>query len=154
MSRKTDWTAIKTEYVTGNISTRELAKKRKVSYAQLAEKCRKEKWTEARKKAQSKTIAKAEQKITDKTAKTIAETVDITAEAKKVLHQIALNMARKIDEAMAGCTLEELARKGLRSRELTGAAKDIEEILHIDGAEETDKGVTVVIEEGQKTFAE
>lgn len=57
--KKPNWTKIQTEYVTGRISQRDLAKKHGVSYSVLAARCRDEGWVALRQEHRSKTVAKA-----------------------------------------------------------------------------------------------
>ena len=74
--RKIDWDAIKTEYVTTEINQRDLSKKYKVNVRDLADRCRKEKWVEQRKKNRAKAFEKAEQKAVNKRADELAGVLD------------------------------------------------------------------------------
>ena len=69
MARKVNWEKIKTEYITGDISQRKLAKEYGISVNVLAKRCASEKWVEARQKSREKVIAKAVQKAEAKQAK-------------------------------------------------------------------------------------
>lgn len=62
-ARKPNWARIQAEYVTGQISQRELAKKHGVSYGVLAARCRDEGWVAQRSEYRSETVAKAVEKI-------------------------------------------------------------------------------------------
>ena len=60
-----DWVSIKTEYITTQISTRDLANKYGVKYATLRDRSAKEKWSELRAAHVSRTVAKTEQKTAE-----------------------------------------------------------------------------------------
>lgn len=62
MAKKVDWRKIKKEYVTTDISQRELSQKYSVSSSQIANHSKKEKWVEKRKQYQSKVYAKSVEK--------------------------------------------------------------------------------------------
>lgn len=54
-----DWSAIKTEYVSGKATYRELAKKYGVSFSTLQKRAKEEKWSEGRKKYRDRVVTKA-----------------------------------------------------------------------------------------------
>lgn len=81
--RKPNWEKIQTEYVTGRISQRDLAKKHGVGYGFLAQKCRDEGWVALRKEHQRKTVAMACDLIAEKQADQTAEL--LTQAAKDLL---------------------------------------------------------------------
>lgn len=66
MAKKTDWKKIQKEYVTTKISQREIARKYKVSSAQIANHSKKENWVEKRKQYQSRVYAKSVKKQEEK----------------------------------------------------------------------------------------
>ena len=71
-----DWLKIKTEYINGAISLRNLATKSGVSYSQLAKKAANEKWSEQRESQritiESETNQKAVEKISDSESECMA----------------------------------------------------------------------------------
>lgn len=83
---KIRWSKIKTEYITSSISQRKLAEKHGVSYSVLAQKCRDEGWVALRKAHQGKTVAKAVEKIGDRQAEQMAES--LTAAAGELLAMV------------------------------------------------------------------
>lgn len=115
-----NWDAIKTEYLTTDTSYRKLAKKHGVSQQTLTHRAIKEKWVEQRQryksKVEAKTLAKAEQKASD---------------YKSELYEIAFAMAAKLRETAENHTVDELLSIGLKPRDITGALKDIGDVLHV-----------------------
>ena len=63
-----DWDAIKQEYISTNISQRELAEKYGVSVSSLGKKCASEGWSGLRKKFRKKVEKKTMEKISRKKA--------------------------------------------------------------------------------------
>lgn len=74
--RKIDWDAIKTEYVTTDISQRALIEKYKVNNVDLAKHSKNEKWVEERKKYKAKATSKAIAKSCNKRANELAGILD------------------------------------------------------------------------------
>ena len=72
-TKKPDWSAIRAEYITGNISYRDLAKKHKVSFKTLSDKAKAEKWVDDRDKARDKAATETIQKAAQKTADAAAQ---------------------------------------------------------------------------------
>jgi uncharacterized protein YjcR len=62
---KTDWIAVKTEYITTRMSYRELADKWSVSFRTLADRAKRENWTGEREAYRNKTVSKTVQKLAD-----------------------------------------------------------------------------------------
>lgn len=86
-----DWDSIRQEYISTNISTKELAKKHKVRLATLSEKCSKEKWVARRKEYKQKLSEKTSDKLCSKMAAKKAdefmEILDLTGLAQKKLRE-------------------------------------------------------------------
>ena len=78
---KTDWNAIKAEYICGNSSQRELAEKYGVSPAYLMKRANKEHWKQDRDKAVKKGFEKGQQKAAD----AIADNATIAARIRTKL---------------------------------------------------------------------
>lgn len=74
--RKIDWDAIKTEYVTTDISQRALIKKYKVNNVDLAKHSKNEEWVKLRKKYKARATSKAIAKSCDKRANELAKVLD------------------------------------------------------------------------------
>lgn len=64
--RKIDWDAIKTEYVTSDISQRKLAEKYKLDLKSIERHCKEEQWVNARKECKAKVMAKTTAKFINK----------------------------------------------------------------------------------------
>lgn len=83
--RKIDWDAIKTEYVTGDISIQGLMKKYKISKGELSKHSKEEKWVDARKKYRMRAVTKAVTKSCNKRAKELEGLTDIAYNLKSTL---------------------------------------------------------------------
>lgn len=118
MAGKTpDWDAIKNEYITTRISQRALAAKHGVSYNTMRKRAEPGRWKEERekyyRKANAKALAKAESKA---------------AEYKNRIYDLANKMAEQLEELIYS---EGVGVGGLKPRDLTGALKDIADILDV-----------------------
>lgn len=98
----TTWYEIKTEYINGNISLRELAKKVGVSYSQIAKVAAAEKWTESRGNQriilEAETNQKAKEKITDALAETYAREATVEAESRILAKELTLQLLRNVKD--------------------------------------------------------
>ena len=119
-----DWALIKREYITTNASQKALAEKHGVKYSRLRQVSAVEKWSAERNKYR----AKAEQKSIEKAS-------DRVAEARDILYEAALNMARQL----AGITAEGVYPTGWKPKDVSGALKDCRELLEIRSAEDMDE---------------
>lgn len=84
-----DWSAIKTEYVTGNTTYRELAKKYGVSFSTLQKRAKEEKWSEGRKKYRDRVVTKALTRTCARDAQRLAK-----------LQKSAMLLANDIEKAL------------------------------------------------------
>lgn len=75
--RKFDWDAIGTEYITGDLSYRELADKHSVPVSCVCRMGAKRGWVAARKKHRKKVVAKAVQKTETKQARVLAKEMSL-----------------------------------------------------------------------------
>lgn len=84
-----DWVSIKTEYISTQISTRDLAQKHGVKYSTLRDRALREQWSKARSDYTSMLIAKTEQKtaeaVSDAQAERVAELMSAGAKAARML---------------------------------------------------------------------
>lgn len=71
--KKTNWEKIKTEYITGSISVREICNKYKLNKRTVSNRCTNENWVALRKKHREKVVSKAVQKTESPKAKTLAQ---------------------------------------------------------------------------------
>lgn len=115
-----NWEKIKTEYVTTDISLRSLAKKHKLTYSNLSKKCVKEKWVEARSQHRDKIASQIESKAVQK-----------AVNYKDALYSLAFKVASQLGELTDKYSIEELTAMGIKPREITGAVRDIGDMLHI-----------------------
>lgn len=76
-----DWKAIKTEYITTDISYRKLAQKYGIHYKAVSQKGKAEKWVELRAEYRAKTITKTIEKASDREADRLARLMDTTSRA-------------------------------------------------------------------------
>ena len=84
-----NWNKIRTEYINGNISYRNLAEKHNIAYQTLRDRAVKEKWFDTRKEQRKKISAKTEQKTAEILAKREADRLlRISNAADKLLEKI------------------------------------------------------------------
>ena len=110
-----DWQAIKTEYITTDTSYRKLAQKYGVSYVQIGNVGRDEKWVELRKQHLNNTLTK-----------TVAAVEDAKAERAKKMQSVADKLLLKIEALV---DRPGMLPKDVRS--LVAAVKDLKEIQSI-----------------------
>lgn len=153
------WKKIKAEYVRGNISLRELAKKHGVSFSTIQHKCAEEKWTDLKQNISRKAEEKAIQSAVEKKAKT-----------EVLFDTITDILLQKISDGLKDGSLM-VSGRGMR--DITGALKDIREIkgyksdldvqeqmariekLRKDTQEEnTDKSITVKFADSLDDYAD
>lgn len=85
MSRKLDWTAVKTEYVTGDISYREIAEKYGVSLSTVGKMASKEGWSAERKKHRNNVHKKAVRKAETKQSQLLSKEIRLLNKIEKHL---------------------------------------------------------------------
>ena len=120
-----DWSAIKTEYVTGKSSYRELAKKNDVAVRTLADRAKKENWVELRKKHRNDVATITTQKIAKQQAE---RTLKLMSATDKLLEKIESTIEEmKTSDELADCRLV---------KQLSSALKDIKEIQGCKTAQE------------------
>ena len=132
---KTDWNAIRAEYIGGGISQRKLAAKYGVSPESLMQKANREKWKQDRDAAISRGIARSKQK----SAEAISSNAEIAARIKgKLLQKLereidalpdligseTRNSVTELDGSKGKKTQKEIT-KAYKLRDLTAAFKDL-----------------------------
>lgn len=80
-----NWEEIKLEYVTSDMSYRELSEKFGISFSTLSKTAVKEKWSRERNKHRKKVATKAQQKIETKKAKSLAKEMEIAEAISDIL---------------------------------------------------------------------
>jgi hypothetical protein len=118
-----DYSKLKKEYLRGNISYRELAKKYGVPFGTLRKVAAKEQWTQLRTQARAKADTKMIESISDKEAQRAVDIVDV---ADKLLG--------KISELMDTVPLDTQSMK-----HLTSALKDLKDIKGYKSAKDLEE---------------
>lgn len=95
-----NWDAIKTEYIAGGISLRELARKHNVKENAVMTKARREAWNDQRKEVERKATAKRTQKLADKIAKRSLTDAEIAMKARSLLLQKCLKEAEEATQTI------------------------------------------------------
>ena len=120
---KTDWNRIKSEYIAGGISQRQLAKKYNLPWSTLQKRANREKWADIRKEVCNKTVQKEVQKTAERKADNAALAADIKRKGLIILDGLF------DDFAQVRATEHRESRKGItdikRLRDLTQAFRDL-----------------------------
>ena len=111
-----DWKKIKTEYITGNISYRDLAKKYDVHFRTISNKARAEGWVELKRKKADETVTKTIDAIEKKQ-------IDRGARLASVAEKLLVKVERLIEEQ------DILDPKDLKN--ISGVLKDLKEVQMI-----------------------
>lgn len=136
-----DWDAIKQEYISTNISQRELAEKYGVSVSSLGKRCASEGWSGLRKKFRKKVEKKTLEKISRKKAcelakigdcanklvRLIDDSLNDTATVRQTIVKIVPSEDDEDEAEVEEYCLQKLDTKYLR--QMTAAMKDLMEIL-------------------------
>ncbi len=136
-----DWDAIKQEYISTNISQRELAEKYGVSVSSLGKRCASEGWSGLRKKFRKKVEKKTMEKISrkkacelakigdcaDKLVRLIDDSLNDTATVRQTIVKIVPSEDDEDEAEVEEYCLQKLDTKYLR--QMTAAMKDLMEIL-------------------------
>lgn len=157
-----DWNKIRTEYITGNVSYRKLCEKYDIPFTTLQYRARKEGWTKDKRKHSDKIVTK----MVDKVEK---EKIDY----RSTLYDLAYNVAQQLVDVTKDKTIEELLCIGIKPRDITGAIKDLGDILHVKSeadlreqearikklqkeveADNMDREIKVVIEKSLEEYSE
>ena len=149
-----DWGQIKTEYITGNISMRELAEKHNIPFRTLRNRAQEEQWGAKKSKAR----AKQEQKTIERSIEQISKN---NANSNDAYYRCVAKLFAKAEECIENTpvwspnALKEMATtmkylkecKGVRSdadmREQEARIKKLEQELN---AEQRDTKITVTVE--------
>lgn len=82
-----DWEKLKTEYVTSDISLKQLAEEHDIRYRTVADRSRNEGWVSARKSYQAKVTNRAISKVATKQANALAKELDVCDKISDVLQK-------------------------------------------------------------------
>lgn len=136
--RKFDWEKIKSEYVTEDISLRDLAKRHGVSMNTISKYCKKEGWVKARERYCASVSKKAVQKSANKRANELAGLLDSSYKMRDVI-QSAMSDPQQFNRYLVTKgrkggefeTVEEVYDKvdTKAIREMTQALKAVESLI-------------------------
>ena len=120
---KPDWNRIRTDYITGSDSLRDLSEKYNISWSTLRQRAFREKWGDDRRRTQTK----IEQ---DVIRKTVEKTVDVTTLASEIRRKGLIIIDGLFDDfAQVRATEHRESRQGKtdvkRLRDLTQAFRDL-----------------------------
>ena len=151
-----DWQSIKTEYISGDISIRELAEKHGVSLSTVKSRSSREGWVEARKEFQTKVDTKVNQNVAEQSARRRARAIlkaqqtaiRIGAVLSKVASktdQFYMHIVQEAGDGYSEAVCKEFEKPDTRAiRDCTAALKDltacIRELFGDMGAEPADAG--------------
>ena len=119
-AQKTDWNAIKLEYITGIASYRELANKYGLSRNAVCNKGKEEGWVELRRQHLANAVAESLEIDKAKKVKIFKRASDVSEKALKI-----------IEAAIIRIKPEEVVGNPQMMKQLLGAVKDIKDILNI-----------------------
>jgi uncharacterized protein YjcR len=137
MKQGVNWRKVKAEYIAGQISQRDLAKKYGIGASTLMKRASKEGWTKKREQAERRVLAKVEQK----TAETVADNAVLLEKVKTGLLQ---KLARML-EAYPDTNAAEVKHR-TKNTEIIYRMKDIAAI-YAALEDKTQKGQSADIED-------
>lgn len=117
---ETNWDAIRNEYLTSNISYRKLADKHKVPYKTLRDRGKREGWVAKRAETRDRIVAKS-----------LENAEKAASDYKSELYELAFKVALDLRAMTESHSLEDLVALGLKPRDITGALKDLGDVLHV-----------------------
>lgn len=124
-----DWLRIKTEYINGNVSYRNLAEKHGVSQSAIRKKAAAEKWAAAKTEQRNKIGTKTEQKSAEKIS-------DNESEIASIKSRIRLKIYQELENRLNTDGVD-----GADFRRLVQNYKDMNEIEIVDVHETDDDGL-------------
>lgn len=115
-----DWDSIKTEYITTKTSYRKLATKYNIPLRTLTHRGKTENW-----------VAMREQHCAKVMTKTLKEAEDKAVNYKSTLYELAYKVAQELVQFTTDYSMQQLVALGIKPRDITGAIKDIGDVLHV-----------------------
>jgi len=173
---KTDWMAVKADYISTSITMRELADKYGVTFSAISKRAMKEKWTAERAAVGIKVEKKVKQKIVSLSAKNEVERLSrlmaIGDDLADKLHQAsrqlgAYTVVKRKGDNVIDCgggvkrlveDTEEIAVPGESiintsdAKRIASALKDLRDVMHVDADEKHDgdgEGLLIRFEHGE-----
>ena len=141
MAKNIDWIAIKNEYISTNVSYRDLAEKYNISKNQISNKAQEEKWQELRKKQRDKIGTKLGQKTADKIVKAEVDRIENvlkTADKAQKAINIGLGQLNKYIDMFGNIHESEIIDVN-KLKKLIAALKDIKDIVKEDNGNDMAK---------------
>lgn len=119
-----DWIKIRTEYITDpSTGYQKLSEKYGVNFTTLSKRAKREGWVAQRKKHTENIVMK-----------NIKQAQKDSDRYRSILYRAAARVAEQIDGLVKDASMTDLAKIGLKPRDITGAIKDLEDALHIKSA--------------------
>lgn len=136
-----DWVKIKNEYINTNISYRKLSERYNVSKNQIANRAKKEKWSELRSKQRDKIGTKLGQKTAEKIVEAetdrIAGLIKLADEAQKQIGIGLMQLDKYVDTGgkVHQCEMIDVERL----KKLVATMKDLKDIIKTDNSGDMQK---------------
>lgn len=157
-----DWRTIETEYVTTDISHRQLAEKYGIGRSRLSQYASKEKWKEKRDKHRARTVSKAVNAIGTKQAE---RTVKLLGASDLLIDKVKILLEDGAEQTMDISIMKDVSviLKNLKDIQMIKSEKDLEEQeariaklrREAEKEEDTDTEVTITFgTEGKSKWAE
>ncbi len=153
-----DWEKIKAEYLTTEISIRDLAQKHGVHYTTIAKKASKEEWQTQRQQQANKTLTKM---LAADTKQKVDRATRLKTVADKLLDKVEVLVAQ--DDYLSAAAIKNLsdALKNIKEAQMIRTQEDIEEqkarITKLQNEAtkvESDKSITIKLEGGLSDYAQ
>ena len=115
--KRPSWEQIKAEYVSGDTTVRELAKRHGLSVYSVSDHCSKEGWVEARARYRDEVAREAVQEYRARDAGRIADELQSIREAAEAMSQAALLAAKDPQQYHRHLVMESDGKRGMRTVE-------------------------------------
>lgn len=119
-----DWDAIRAEFVSGTMSLNQLCEKHGCAYTTISKWAARENWKELRKKFQEK-------KAVDIAMKAYRKSQAKEIDHRKEIYDLSALILSQLRDMCQEYSVKELADMKIRPRDITGAIKDLEDVMHI-----------------------
>ena len=123
-----DWIKIKSEYINGNISQRDLAKKYDISFNTLKTRASKENWADLKKEQHNKITTKVQQKTAEKI-------IDKAVQRNSEILNLADMLIEKVKDSIETTSNDDT----YKIRQLVQSVKDLKEVVRSEGEKDMDE---------------
>ena len=153
-----DWQKIKTEYITGDASIRELAQKHGVNRATVGKKAKDEKWVELRRQHRDRTLTKT---LNADTKQKVDRATRLKTVADKLLDKVEALVAD--DDYLSAAAIKNLsdALKNIKEAQMIRTQEDIDEqkarITKLQNEAhkvDSEKSITITLEGSLSDYAQ